>query len=386
MKAEQGMKGIAVTNKGFESICAEEIKEILGKKTKVEEKTGFALFDFKKFEEIFTLCYKSQSSSQIFLLLDKFSLDDSAAALSKIDFSGWLNKTFSIQTIKTGENEGEISSQEIAQDFGAAIAQKTGTNAVYKNADTNFVVLVEGKSKTCYFGVDFSGEDLGRREYRIFVGNKSLKGNVAYSLVRLVGFDSKKSLFDPFCGSGEIPIEAALFATGFSPRHYSKDKFPFRKLSQFEKFDFDSFFGKLDKQAKLETKTQITALDRNFKFVNQSQKNAKIAGIVKKIDFSRLELEWLDTKFKKESVDCFVTIPIQPSNALAPDFVDKIYKEIFFQLEFILAKEGKAVFAVRKGAAIDLLKKHAETKKFAATKENEFWIGKEAWMAVVFER
>ena len=380
------MKGIAVTNKGFESICADEIKEILGKKTKVDENAGFVLFDFKKFEEIFTLCYKSQSASQIFLLLDQFPLTDFATALSKMDFSGWLNKTFSIQTIKTGENEGEISSQEIAQDFGATIAQKTGTNAVYKNADAKFVALVDSKSKTCYFGVDFSGEDLGRRDYRIFVGNKSLKGNVAYSLVRLVGFDSKKSLFDPFCGSGEIPIEAALFATGFSPRHYSKDKFPFRKHFHFEKFDFDSFFEKLDKEAKLETKTQITALDRNFKFVNQSQKNAKIAGIVKKIDFSRLELEWLDTKFKKESVDCFVTIPIQPSKNLNPDFVEKIYKEIFFQLEFILAKEGKAVFAVRKGAAVDLLNKHAEAKKFKLAEEREFWVGKEEWMTESFIR
>ena len=384
IKASQGMKGIAVINKGFERVCADEIKEILGKKTKVEEKSGFVLFDFKDFEEIFTLCYKSQSASQIFLLLNQFPLNDSSTALSKIDFSGWLGKAFSIQCVKTGEADEEISSQEIAQDFGAAIAGKTGTNAVYKNADTNFVALVS--SKTCYFGVDFSAEDLGRRDYRIFVGNKSLKGNVAYSLIRLAGFDSKKALFDPFCGSGEIPIEAALFATGFSPRHYSKDKFPFRKLSQFEKFDFDSFFSKLDKHAKLETKTQITALDRNFKFVNQSQKNAKIAGIVKKIDFSRLELEWLDTKFKKSSVDCFVTIPIQPSKSLAPDFVEKIYKEIFFQLEFILAKDGKAVFAVRKGPAIELLKKHAEAKKFAVSDEREFWVGKETWTAVVFEK
>ena len=380
------MQGIAVINKGFESICEEEIKEILGKKTKIEEKSGFVLFDFKKFEEIFTLCYKSQSTSQIFLLLDQFPLNDSSTALSKLDFSGWLGKSFSIQTIKTGEAEEEISSQEIAQDFGAAIASKTGTNAVYKNADANFVALVAGKSKTCYFGVDFSGEDLGRRDYRIFVGNKSLKGNVAYSLVRLAGFDSKKSLFDPFCGSGEIPIEAALLATNFAIRHYAKDKFPFRKLSQFKKFDFDSFFGKLDKQAKLDTKTQITALDRNFKFVNQSQKNAKIAGIVKKIDFSRLELEWLDTKFKKQSVDCFVTIPIQPSKNLNPDFVEKIYKEIFFQLEFILAKEGKAVFAVRKGAAIDLLKKHAESKKFKCAEERKFWVGKEEWVAIAFTK
>jgi putative N6-adenine-specific DNA methylase len=380
------MKGIVVINRGFESICAEEIKEILGKKTNVEEKNGFVLFDFKDFEEIFTMCYKSQSASQVFLLLNQFPLNDSSTALSKLDFSGWLGKKFSIQTIKTGESDEEISSQEIAQDFGAAIAEKTGTNAVYKNADANFVALVASDNKICYFGVDFSGEDLGRRDYRIFVGNKSLKGNVAYSLIRLAGFDSKKSLFDPFCGSGEIPIEAALLATGFSPRHYAKDKFPFRKLSQFEKFDFDSFFEKLDKEAKLETKTHITSLDRNFKFVNQSQKNAKIAGIVKKIDFSRLELEWLDTKFKKESVDCFVTIPIQPSNALAPDFVDKIYKEIFFQLEFILAKEGKAVFAVRKGPAVELLKKHAEAKKFKPAEEIAFWVGKEEWAAIDFQK
>jgi putative N6-adenine-specific DNA methylase len=382
MKAAQEMKGIIVINKGFESVCADEIKEILGKKTKTENKSGFVIFDFKDFEEIFTLCYKSQSASQIFLLLDQFPLADSATALAKLDLSAWLKSNFSVQCIKYDE---ELSSQEIIQDFAAEIAKKTGANAVYNNSETNFVALADGKS--VYFGVDFSGDDLGRRDYRIFVGNKSLKGNVAYSLIRLAGFDSKKSLFDPFCGSGEIPIEAALSATGFAIRNYGKEKFPFRKLQKFKEFDFDSFFSKIDKQAKLDAKTNITALDRNFKFVNQSQKNAKIAGIVKKIDFSRLELEWLDTKFKKESVDCFVTIPIQPSKSMNPDFVEKIYKEIFFQLEFVLTKEGKAVFAIRKGPAIELLKKHAEAnkaKKFAVSEEREFWVGKEEWTAISF--
>ena len=62
-----------------------------------------------------------------------------------------------------------------------------------------------------------------------------------------------------------------------------------------------------------------------FKYVDFLKKNAKIAGVDKHINFSRVELEWLDIKFKKESIDRIITNPPISKNAN----LDKVYNEFF---------------------------------------------------------
>ena len=54
-------------------------------------------------------------------------------------------------------------------------------------------------------------------------------------------------------------------------------------------FDFDKFNSKFDK-------ANIFAFDSQFRHIDAAKKNSKIAGINKNINFSRTEIEWLDTK------------------------------------------------------------------------------------------
>jgi 23S rRNA G2445 N2-methylase RlmL len=77
-----------------------------------------------------------------------------------------------------------------------------------------FVHLVRDRA-TVY--VDLSGESLHRRGYRTLIEEAPLKETLAAAILRLSGWDRRTPLVDPMCGSGTIPIEAALWARDVAP-------------------------------------------------------------------------------------------------------------------------------------------------------------------------
>lgn len=69
----------------------------------------------------------------------------------------------------------------------------------------------------CELSLDVTGRPLHRRGYRPEGAAAPLRENRAAALLLFCGYDGSRPLVDPFCGSGTIPIEAALIATGTAP-------------------------------------------------------------------------------------------------------------------------------------------------------------------------
>lgn len=65
--------------------------------------------------------------------------------------------------------------------------------------------------------IDTTGEGLHRRGYRKLVGAAPLRETLAAGLVLLSYWNRERPLLDPFCGSGTIPIEAALIGRNIAP-------------------------------------------------------------------------------------------------------------------------------------------------------------------------
>ncbi len=74
------------------------------------------------------------------------------------------------------------------------------------------LVLVRMDNDECTISLDMSGEPLHRRGYRLAVAKAPLRETVAAAMLYASGWDRRSPLLDPFCGSGVIPIEAALLA------------------------------------------------------------------------------------------------------------------------------------------------------------------------------
>lgn len=65
--------------------------------------------------------------------------------------------------------------------------------------------------------LDTTGQGLHKRGYREDTGKAPLRENLAAALVLLSRWTSSRVLADPFCGSGTIPIEAALIGKNIAP-------------------------------------------------------------------------------------------------------------------------------------------------------------------------
>lgn len=90
-------------------------------------------------------------------------------------------------------------------------------------------VQVRIDADTATVSIDVGGELLHKRGWRADGGGAPLRENLAAALLRLAKWDGTSTLIDPFCGSGTIPIEAALMATGRSPfgrRGFACDEWP----------------------------------------------------------------------------------------------------------------------------------------------------------------
>ncbi len=66
-------------------------------------------------------------------------------------------------------------------------------------------------------GLDGAGDPLHMRGYRVVGHSASLREHLAAAMVLHSNWDTERPLYDPFCGSGTIPIEAAMIATKTPP-------------------------------------------------------------------------------------------------------------------------------------------------------------------------
>ena len=75
-------------------------------------------------------------------------------------------------------------------------------------------------------GLDTSGESLHKRGYRKLTAKAPIAENLAAALIMLTPWNESRILVDPFCGSGTIPIEAAMIACNMAPgmnRHFTAE-------------------------------------------------------------------------------------------------------------------------------------------------------------------
>lgn len=141
-------------------------------------------------------------------------------------------------------------------------------------------------------GLDTTGESLHKRGYRKLTAKAPIAENLAAALLMLTPWRGDRILVDPFCGSGTIPIEAAMMAAHIAPgknRHFTAQDWP-------QAFP-DSLWEKAGKEAEsLETpdvETQIQGYDIDEEMVSIARANARLAGVEHLIHFQQRDVAQL---------------------------------------------------------------------------------------------
>ncbi|NQU79200.1 methyltransferase [Candidatus Woesearchaeota archaeon] len=373
------MKGAIITQPGLEAVPGKELQELVGLKCSISK--SVVLFETEKFEDFCTLCYKSQSAIKILYMFFSGklkSVEDVIPSLKGTDLAEWVDGTTFAVRSKIVDNP-DVSTLESERVLGEVIHEKYNAKVNLEDPDVTFFLYVIGD--TFYFGVDFAGFDLSKRNYKVFALADSIKATVAYSLVRLAGYKKDMSCIDPFAHSGAVAIEAAFYATGKPINYYNKDRFAFLRFPQLKDFDFDNFFKRNDNFE--HSLKGLTASDSQQRHVRCAEKNAKIAGLNKQINFTRMDVEWLDTKFEKGSVDVLISNPPKVSRLLTEKGIEKVFQELFYISDFILKQEGRVVLLVKNYSQI---LKHAQRHNFVLKLSFKIMQGKEEFTILVLEK
>lgn len=104
----------------------------------------------------------------------------------------------------------------IAERAARAIAKRLGDDRIDPTKG-GVPVYLRFDHDRVQVSVDTSGEPLHRRGYRQHASAAPLREDLARALLRLSAWDSESPFVDPFCGSGTLPIEAALLARRIAP-------------------------------------------------------------------------------------------------------------------------------------------------------------------------
>ena len=129
---------------------------------------------------------------------------------------------------------------------------------------------------------DSSGDLLHRRGYRKEIAKAPLRETLAAAMVLASGWRRGEPLMDPMCGSGTIPIEAALIARGIAPGLQRRFQF-----MNWPGFDSRRWNGILEDARGSATQSieRIRGSDRDAGAIQASARNAERAGVVDAIQF-----------------------------------------------------------------------------------------------------
>ena len=130
--------------------------------------------------------------------------------------------------------------------------------------------------------LDTSGQGLHKRGYRAIGNDAPLHETLAAGMIQLTRYRGREFFWDPFCGSGTIPIEAALIAINRAPglnRTFAAQEFPWMPEEIWDEVKTEA------KDKEFHGDYRILGSDADPKCVDLARANARKAGVGKLITF-----------------------------------------------------------------------------------------------------
>lgn len=185
--------------------------------------------------------------------------------------------------------------QRLQRAHGSQMLPETGARII-----TEIALLNDEATIT----IDTSGDGLHKRGYRPLVGEAALKETLAASLVLLSVWRRERPLVDPFCGSGTIAIEAAMFGMNIAPG----------LRRSFDAQHWHAFGSTLWEEARAQAAAAprhtlgyaIHAADIDERALWIGRQAAKLAGVDREIHFQRRDFSQLSSKIE---YGCIITNP-----------------------------------------------------------------------------
>lgn len=307
----------ATTPKRMEPLLAEELRQ-LGAWKVTETRAGVS---FQGTVELaYRVCLWSRLASRILLPLATFSAktpEELYEGVRSIPWKEHLNPqgTLAVNCQSSGSpithsRYGALKVKDaIVDQFRETFGVRPSVDVFRPDVRIN-AYLYRDKATV---GLDLSGESLHRRGYREEGVLAPLKENLAAAILLRCGWPSVArkggALLDPMCGSGTLPIEAALMAADIAPGllrpYFGFIGWKGHDISVWERLVAEAKERRVEGLSRL---PDIVGYDADSRAVKKAWTNAKHAGLQGRVHFERRELAALETLSGKAGATGLVVV------------------------------------------------------------------------------
>ena len=192
----------------------------------------------------------------------------------KIPWTELLPQGASVRVDATCRKSRIYHAKAATQRVETALVETIGAT-IAKEAD--FTIRVRIEDDLCTFSLDTSGESLHKRGHKEQVNKAPMRETLAALFLRAAGYDGTAPMYDPMCGSGTFPIEAAEIASKMDAGR--SREFAFQNLQNYDPDQFDALHGTAVPQT-----APTFGSDRDAGAIRMSIANAERAGVAAQFD------------------------------------------------------------------------------------------------------
>ena len=217
--------------------------------------------------------------------------------VKKIDWSQYITPENTIAVNCTGSNKNLNHTHFTALQIKNAIVDRQRerfqqrSNIDVENPD--LLINAHIYQNRCLLSLDSSGQSLHRRGYRPAMGLAPLKETLAAALLDMAQWQPDLPFLDPLCGSGTLPIEAALKALNIAPGLY-RQQFTFQKWRDFDANLWRQIVAEAKQQQLAELAAPIWGSDGDVEMLQQAKTNARLCGLEQQVKFLHREVSQLE--------------------------------------------------------------------------------------------
>jgi len=322
---KENFEMIAKTFFGLEEVLAAELRTI-GAKNIIQHNRAISFIGSN--ETMYKANYLSRTALRILKPILKCKVQTPKSLYRNVKNYKWeklfsLDETFAIDTVVSSEYF--THSKFVALKVKDAIVDRFRDQFDERpNVDVNnptVRISVHIFNDTCTISLDSSGDSLHKRGYRTASTTAPLNEALAAGMILLSGWDKDSEFIDGMCGSGTIPIEAALIALNIPPG-YLRDSYGFMKWKDYDSELWQKIIDEVETKTELNFK--IVASDKSPQAIEAAARNIKSAKLLKHII---LENKYFDEQSCEAGFGVLIMNPPY-GERLKEEDLDRFYAEI----------------------------------------------------------
>jgi len=284
---------------GTESVVAREIKYLGYGDTFTDN--GKIFFD-GDFEALCRANLWLRSAERVCILMGKFTattFNDLFEAVLAIPWEDWLPKDAEFPVTGGCVKSTLMSVSDCQSIIKKAVVERL--KKVYKletfpETGPRFHIVFSITKDNVIIALDSTGDGMHKRGYRSLAYTAPIKETLAAALIMISRWSPGRNLIDPFCGSGTIPIEAALMAINKAPgldREFDCQEWP-----TIPKKIWYNVLDEARNMIKPVTEKLIHGYDINPEAVSMANYHARQAGVSEAVHFQVRDVKDLSSKAK----------------------------------------------------------------------------------------